>query len=205
MLPNSTELVWRILGLWKCVFFSRKPRGVRSKRIRQKERLVRYETPPSAAGGGTPGKNMRTKAEDETRDSGQSSSQSRWKPRSISHFLWFSHINSFYLNFNCAPRPFRGSTRWFPPGPGPDAPPAGCWRSGEPKAGRDAEDGGGPVVPRPERKHQSRYKVVRCGISARRPPRPGGRLGDGRVTRITRDRSPRPHGTLPANSHRPRV
>lgn len=40
-------------------FFSRKPRGVKSKRIRQKERLVRYETPPSAAGGGTPGENMR--------------------------------------------------------------------------------------------------------------------------------------------------
>lgn len=40
-------------------FFSRKPRGVKSKRIRQKERLVRYETPPSAAGGGTPGENTR--------------------------------------------------------------------------------------------------------------------------------------------------
>lgn len=67
---HSTELVSIISGLSKCVFFSRKPRGVRSKRIRQKERLVRDETPPRAAGGGPPGENMRTKAEDETRDSG---------------------------------------------------------------------------------------------------------------------------------------
>lgn len=67
---HTAVLVWLFLRFLKCVFFSRKPRGVRSKRIRQKERLVRYETPPSAAGGGTPGENRRTKAEDETRDSG---------------------------------------------------------------------------------------------------------------------------------------
>lgn len=66
---HTAVLVWIFLRFLKCVFFSRKPRGVRSKRIRQKERLVRYETPPSAAGGGTPGENRRTKAEDETRDS----------------------------------------------------------------------------------------------------------------------------------------
>lgn len=66
---HTAVLVWGVLRCLKCVFFSRKPRGVRSKRIRQKERLVRYETPPSAAGGGTPGENRRTKAEDETRDS----------------------------------------------------------------------------------------------------------------------------------------
>lgn len=47
--------------VFKYLFFSRKPRGVKSKRIRQKERLVRYETPPSAAGGGTPRENMREK------------------------------------------------------------------------------------------------------------------------------------------------
>lgn len=67
---HTAVLVWLFLRFLKCVFSSRKPRGVRSKRIRQKERLVRYETPPSAAGGGTPGENRRTKAEDETRDSG---------------------------------------------------------------------------------------------------------------------------------------
>lgn len=54
-------LVLNGLIVFKYVFFSRKPRGVRSKRIRQKERLVRYETPPSAAGGGTPRENMREK------------------------------------------------------------------------------------------------------------------------------------------------
>lgn len=52
----TADVVWPVSELWKCVFLSREPRGVRSKRIRQKERLVRYETPPSAAGGGTPGK-----------------------------------------------------------------------------------------------------------------------------------------------------
>lgn len=67
---HTTVLFRLISGLSVCAFFSCKPRGVRSKRIRQKERLVRYETPPSAAGGGTPGENMRTKAEDENRDSG---------------------------------------------------------------------------------------------------------------------------------------
>lgn len=66
---HTAVLVWAFLSFLKCVFFSRKPRGVRSKRIRQKERLVRYETPPSAAGGGTPGESRRTKAEDETRAS----------------------------------------------------------------------------------------------------------------------------------------
>lgn len=60
-----------------CVVLSPKPRGVESKRIRQKERLLRCETPPSAAGGGTPGQNMSTKAEDEIRDRGEKRSRGR--------------------------------------------------------------------------------------------------------------------------------
>lgn len=56
---DITELF--VLVMFKFLFFNGKPRGVRSQKIRQKERLVRYETPPSAAGGGTPKENMREK------------------------------------------------------------------------------------------------------------------------------------------------
>lgn len=42
-------------GLSKWVVFRRQTRGVSSERTRQKERLVRCETPPRAAGGGTRG------------------------------------------------------------------------------------------------------------------------------------------------------
>lgn len=101
MILHGTVPVRLLSGPWKCVFFSRKPRGVRSKRIRQKERLVRYETPPSAAGGGTPGENMRTKAEDETRDSGHSGSQPRG---AAAHALFngrYFTFTPFSLKPNC--------------------------------------------------------------------------------------------------------
>lgn len=79
-LKNTDGLVRGSSELSDGVFFCPKPRGVGSKGIRQKERLVRYETPPRAAGGGTPGENIRTKAEDETRDRGSNCSQTPADP-----------------------------------------------------------------------------------------------------------------------------
>lgn len=173
-------VVWVISGLSKCVFFSRKPRGVRSNRIRQKERLVRYETPPSAAGGGTPGENMSTKAEDETRDSGSSSSQARGASRSTELYFIYTNIQALFKHA-LAPLSestlltltWSGSRCWTGPGDRTASRRQRCGRG-------DAESG--CTLLRAPRGRRSAESPPVCRLPSS-PPRPAAVLISG-VTRI---------------------